>query len=462
MIANNCAFLLCYFAITLKIKSMESAGNQIAPLRLYTQSTGPSYVQTINRLITYNKHPVSIKHADVILLSTRSLGTFLDYQLKLKSREKLEEKAEDIRCSFCVIAKSKLVYLKDLFVKLKDGEPFIDNAETVTRLKEETGIIIYLLMWGNLETGKWLWSYYLKIIAISQYEDNKRFIQENPFEDEQLQTGVLDFIENCIAKEYLPETAIESDLVSKKPKVYKNIFSFLRRTEIFADNLNSSITLAPTEFLYLKPFWEDANQILFKQLAGVNVDWSNVKQRHEVEVAITKEFVENRTWIYKPYERLDHQLLIIKIIDARFYCFFSVVLYIYEKQFNILDEQTMTDTRKLINNVLQDTLNLMEYKDDFLLNIISEFKFGIISDVNDIKDILARVRTKANEILNDLNGVSANEIDWFSFNVNEDQLSTTEWIVRIINGFNDYLNELTVFCLPFKYKVFLHFIDLVK
>ncbi|XP_050426411.1 uncharacterized protein LOC126836806 [Adelges cooleyi] len=458
MIANLCEFLFCCFAITSNIKIIESAGNQIAPLRLYTHTTGPSYVQTIKNLKTFNNHPVSITYEDVALLTAGYLETFLDYQLKLKSREKLEKKAKDITCSFSLIAKSKLFFLKDLFVKLENGEPFINVEETIKRLKEEAGLILQLLVWGNLETGKRLWSYYLKIIAISQYEGNKRFIQENPFEDQQLQTGFSVFIEKCIADDYLPKNTIEFDLVLKKPEIYEKMFCDLRKSRWGKDVLRGQF-LVTTDFLYLKSFWDDANEILFRHIVGVNVDWSNVKQRHELETAITREFVENRTWIKNPYGRLDHQHMVIKIISARFYCFFSVVLHIYEKQFSRLREEMMIDTRDRINNVIKDALILMSYKDDFLLNIISEFKFGIINEINDIKDILASVWKKANEILNDLNGVSANKIDWLSFNVNEGQLSNTDLIIRILNDFYDYLNELTV--LPFKYKVFLHFIDVV-
>ncbi|XP_050425528.1 uncharacterized protein LOC126836333 [Adelges cooleyi] len=462
MIANHCAFLVCCFAITSNITTIKSTRNhQITPLRISTQSNCPKFLLTIDELITYNKKSISINETDVRNLSNRNVGTYSDYELKLKSIVKLEKKAKDIKCSFCVIANSKLLYLKDLFVKLKNGEPFINNEGSVTRLKEEAGLILHLLLWGNFVTGKWLWIYYLKTIAISQYEENKRFIQENPFEDNQLQSGVINFIKKCVTDNYLPETAIESDLVSKNPKVYEKIFFLLLHSRKFADILNRRAPLAPTEFLYLKPFWDDESQFLFRQIPEVNVDWSNAKQRHDGEVAITKEFVKNHTWVHDPYGRLEHQHLVIKIIDARFYCYFSVLLHIYEKQFSILDQQTLRHNKILINNVIANALDLMAYKDDFLVNIISEFRFGIIRDINDIKYILAKSKTKANEILKDLNGVSTNVIDWQSFNINEGQLSADD-LQRIIDDLKLFFNDLNRFCLPFEYKMFLHFVDVVQ
>ncbi|XP_050443863.1 uncharacterized protein LOC126847593 [Adelges cooleyi] len=462
MAAKSSAYLLCCFVITSNIKIIESAGNhQITPIRFFVQTCFEEYVCTVNDLKTFNKHPISIKPAEQKMLSTRACNNINDYQLKLKSRDKLEKKAQDVKCSFCVITKSNILNMKNLIENVKSGEPFIDNEKTVKDLKEEVEIIIHLLLLANIETGKWLWSYYLKIIAISQYYDNKPFIHENPFEDHQLQTDVSDFIENCVAENYLPLTTMESDLVSKKQGVYKDMFSDLRDSGMFSGILNGRVVLVTITFLYLKPFWDDGNQLLFRQITGADVDWSKAKQRHEVEVTITRKFVENRTWMYIPYGRLDHQHLLVKIVDARLYCYVSVVLNIYEKQLSILEGHTLTRIKVLVCHVIQYALKVTAYKDDFLVDILSEFKFAKINDTNEIEDVSARVKAKADEILNDLNSVSKNNIDWLSF-VSVHQLSTDDLIMRIIKDFKDYLHELKRLCLPFEYKVFLHFIDVIK
>ncbi|XP_050426248.1 uncharacterized protein LOC126836684 isoform X3 [Adelges cooleyi] len=463
MIIKVCAFMLCSYAITLNIKTVDSAGNQIAPVRFYTQTSSEDYVRTVNKLKTFNKRPTYLKPAEQTILSIEECDNINDYHLKLKSREKLEKRAQDIKCSFCVITKSNISIMKHLVENLKSGEPYGNNEEYVKRVEEEAKIILYVLMLSDLETGKWLWIYYLKMFAIIQYEYNKHLINENPFEDDQLQSGVSDFIDNCIAEKYLPKTTIESDLVSKKPLIYDNIFNDLRNSGWVTDVLDGGV-LVSVRFIYLQRFWEDENQLLFRQITEANVDWSNVKRRHELEVAITREFVENRTWIYKPYDRLDHQQLLIAILDARFYCHLSVILYIYEKQISmrVLDELTLKSIKSRIVNVIKHVLALTVYKDEFLVVISSEFKFAKISDIDDIRDILARVRAKANEILKDLNGASTNEVDFLGFNINEIQLSSSDSILRIIKNFKDYLNELTVFCLPSEYNVLLHFVDVVR
>ncbi|XP_050426273.1 uncharacterized protein LOC126836706 [Adelges cooleyi] len=456
MIANICAFLLYCFAITSNIKTTESAGNQVTPVQFFYPLCTGWYVNTVDRLKTYSKHPVAIKTAEQNILSG-SCDNYKGIKLKTKIRAKLETKVQDIKCSFCAIAKTNILFLTIVVDRLRSGEPYIVDGDIVERLKEEAGIVVHLLLFGNMETDKWLWMYYLKIIALSRYDENKRFIRENPFEDDQLQTGVSDFIEYCKAEKYLPSAKTTVDYVLKNPKVYKNMFSVLRTSEsiigILLDRDFFSI-----DFLYLKPFWED-KRLLFGQITGARVDWSQAKHRFELEVAVTREFVKNRTWIYEPYGRLDHQLLLVKIIDARIFCHVSVILQLYEKQLSMLDEQTLTHIRELINNVLLEVVKFLSFKDDFLLNILSEFMYAQVKDENHITDISARVLTKANDSLNDLNGDEKVEIDWIGFS--QRQLSTDVFMIKVINELDDYLNDFASF-VRFEYKVFLHFIGVVK
>ncbi|XP_050421880.1 uncharacterized protein LOC126834175 isoform X3 [Adelges cooleyi] len=473
MIAKICTFLLCCFAIMSNIKTTESAGNsQINPIRFFVQRTHVNYSRMLNNVKTFRDHPIVIKSKDQKILS-KDYKNIKEYRLKLKSRDKLEKKAKDVKCSFCVIVKSNILCLKNLVELLKSGKPFIYNKKlhclynyktienTILHLKWEAELIVKLLLADNLETAQWLWSYFLKIIATRQYNQNKPFIRENPFDDDQLQTGVSDFIGNCIAEKHLPPTAMESDFVSKNISIYINMFTGIRKSVYFVDYVLDRNYDNMIELFYLKPFWNDQRQLLFGQIAQVNVDWSKAKQRHEVEVVITREFVKNRTWIYKPYGRFDHQMLLIKIIDARFYCYFSVMLHVYEKQLFILEEETVKDIKNLICYFINEALILTAFKDEFLVMILSELDLAKISDTDYVKDISARVRTKANVILNDLNAPYTNENDLLRFNGVENQLLTNDLIMRIITNFIVYLNELKSICLPSVYETFLHFMGVV-
>ncbi|XP_050441040.1 uncharacterized protein LOC126845995 [Adelges cooleyi] len=465
MIGNICALLLCCFAITSSIKEIESAGNsKINPTRFIIQSTHKNYLRAVNNLKTFNKRPkIVITPTDEKKLSTTDCDSINEYRLKLKSRDKLEKKGRDVMCSFCVIVQSNIMCLKNIVEELISGETFISNESVkIKHFKQEAELIVALYPVENLQTGKWLWSYFLKLIAIRQYDDNKHYIHENPFEDDQLQAGVSDFIGNCVQEKYLPPAAVEPDFVTKNTSISDKLFTDLRDSKWFKDFSLDRNYDALLDVLYLKPFWEDQRQLLFRGITqGFDVDWSRVRQRHRKEMGITRAFVENRTWIHNPYGRLDHQHLLIKIIDARLYCYIWVILYVYEKQSSLLDEPTLEEIKDLVHDVINETVDL-SIKDEFLVVILSELRLAKTRDVDDIKDILARVTAKANELLDDLNGTKTTEIDWLSFDVDEVQLSTSRLIKIIIMDFHFYLNSLKSYCSPYEYKTLLHFVDVVK
>ncbi|XP_050434850.1 uncharacterized protein LOC126842039 [Adelges cooleyi] len=464
MISNICAFLLCCFAITSNINKIESAGNnRINPTRFFIQTSHENFLRAVNNLKTFNKRPkIVITPADEKFLTMENVNNIDDYRLKLKSRDKLEKKGRDILCSFCVIVQSNITWLKNTVEELMGGESFIDNASNIIRLKQEAELIVAMYPVENLQTGKWLWSYFLKLIAIRRYINNKRYIRENPFEDHQLQAGVSDFIGNCVLEKYLPPSVTEPDFVSKNPRTRDKLLTDLRDSKWFNDFPLDRDYDAMVEFLYLKPFWTDQRHLLFRAITqGFDVDWSAVRQRHRDELVVTREFVESRAWIHNPYGRLDHQRLVINIIEAQYYCYVYVVLYAYEKQVSALDEGTLGEVKELVYAVINEALNV-SIKEEFLVLIISELELTEMRNADDVRDVLARVKAKANALLNDLNGTRTNQVDRITFDVDEGQLTTVRFIKSIVLDFHFYLNSLRFYCAPFSYKTLLHFMDQVK
>ncbi|XP_050439594.1 uncharacterized protein LOC126845076 [Adelges cooleyi] len=454
MIFNIWPFLLCCFAVTSNLNTIVSAAkSQIFPLRYYFQTSNEYYVRAVNILRSFNKNPICIESSDVKNLTSPSFGDIKKYQPKLISRSKLEKRAKDFQCSFCVMAKSNLLYMENLIKKLNNGEPFVHDEKTMKRLELEAKVLLEILRAENLQTGKWLWIYLLKIIAIRQYNANKTIFRKNPIIDNELQNGVSNFIANCVIEKYLLPIPLP-DLISKNPTIVNTMMYDLLVAKWVLHNSD----FVTVEFLYLKRFWDDGEQILFRPITEVNVDWSEAKRRHGVEVAATKVFVENRGWILKPYGRFEHQQLLVEIIDARIYCYLSVILYVYEKQLFTFDERTRSEIKYLIVNHILDALTLTAFKDDFLVDTLAELEFAKTLSIDEIKAISAKVKAKANDILNLLNGVHTNEIGWLSFNVNEDQLSTDDFIREAVRNFKFYLTDFKQF-LPFEYSVLLHFMN---
>ncbi|XP_050425525.1 uncharacterized protein LOC126836332 isoform X5 [Adelges cooleyi] len=462
MIANICAFSLCCFALILNIKTIESASNsRITPARFIVPTSNRRYVRTVDKVKTFNKHStVIIKPVHQRILSMPVVNNIKKYQKKLRSRVRLEKKARDIKCSFCVIAKSKSGYFKNLLERLKGGEPLIYNMDYLINIKQETAMIVELLLAENFETGMWLWSHFLKTIAIEQYDDLENYFKQgDPYEgDNLLQTGISKFIDTCIGENYLSTDVLEPNFVSNAPSVINRFFEDLSAIRLPLDrDYNLMIAL-----LYLKPFWNDPSELLFGQIVHTDVDWSVAKELYLTEVAKTIEFFENHTWIYTPYERLDHQYLLVKIIDARLYCLLALVLHVYEKQVTAShdDPTTLAAIKDVIEQVVQDVLKLTAFKSHFLVVVLSELKSVEVGNIEKIKTISDEVKQMANNILNELHGSSG--VDMLGFTVDRQLCSIDDLTVRVIQNITDYMRELKRICLPFEYKWLLHFMDIVK
>ncbi|XP_050425527.1 uncharacterized protein LOC126836332 isoform X7 [Adelges cooleyi] len=457
MIAKLCAILLCCFALILNTKTMETTSNsQITQARFFIPTSDKSYLNAVDNVKTFNKQSTAIN-------SSLSMPGYDKYQKQVRIRYGLEKKARDIKCSFCVIAKSNVGYMSSLLENIISENRFAYDADSLHKLKkitQDTTMIVELLLAENLETGKWLWSHFLKTIAIDNYGGCKNGFKsgEDPFEgDRLLQTGVSDFIDTCKREKNLPETAMAPDFVSNNPKGHDRFLNGLRAIPL-TTNRNHNQMLA---LLYLTPFWNDQSELLSRQIAHTNVDWNVAKQKHLTEVPATRTFFENNRWIYTPYERMDHQLLLVRIIDARLYCHLAVVLRVYEKQLTAgrFEPRTLRQTKDAIADVVQDVLQLTAFKDHFLVSVISDLKTKSDANIEEIKKMSTEVKAKANEVLNKLHGSSG--VDRLGLNVNQLQ-SSNELTALVIKNFKDYMNELKRICLPFEYRWLLHFLDLVK
>ncbi|XP_050425526.1 uncharacterized protein LOC126836332 isoform X6 [Adelges cooleyi] len=458
MIAKLCAFLLCCFALILNTKTMESTSNsQITHTRLFIPTPHINLVRHVDNVRTFKKSTIPKQ-----LLG--AVSKFSGNDKNLKIRYDLEKKARDIKCSFCVIAKSNAEFLNNVLQNIISENRFGYDTDVLRKLREillDTTMIVELLLAENLKTGKWLWTHFLKTFAIEYHEDftGGFRLRVDPFKsDSLLQTGVSEFIDTCIREKNLPEAAMAPEaFILKNSKGHEHFLKDLRRIPFPLDRRYSVLL----KLLYLQPFWEDHGELLFGQIAHTNVDWNVAKEKHLTEVPATRTFFENNRWIYTPYERMDHQLLLVRIIDARLYCHLAVVLRVYEKQLTAgrFEPRTLRQTKDAIADVVQDVLQLTAFKDHFLVSVISDLKTKSDANIEEIKKMSTEVKAKANEVLNKLHGSSG--VDRLGLNVNQLQ-SSNELTALVIKNFKDYMNELKRICLPFEYRWLLHFLDLVK
>ncbi|XP_050431200.1 uncharacterized protein LOC126842217 isoform X2 [Adelges cooleyi] len=442
MTTHNCIVLSLYFILSIKFMMVEST-KKISPSYYVNQAFTLPYVNTVNNLITYNEREIKIIEKEIITITT-PIRTYNDTKGRNTAFDKFDKKIEDIKCTCSVIVKTKLAYLSNILEGLQSGGSIEVAKDKLTVLKEEAGLMVLMFQLSQAKAGKWFWSYYLKIMAIIEYESNRNFFGDPLFAEDELQSGITNFIKNCKDNKYLPRNRTESDLVLKNSNVSIGIFQKLRATMTIAYNAMHSISI---EYLYLKPLW-DEQELLFSQITGSAVEWRPTIKRHAVEVNKTKEYIKNRQWISKPFGHLSYHKLIKQIIVTKAYIFLWVMLVIFDEKIPNMDEISFNTIYAQSINTINTVFEFMSYTDTFLYDIVSEYHWTMPEDTN-LGNLIARISEKAKDNLVELNGRNSNGSDWIRINVN-DELSNDR-TMKFLKEFVDYFKQLKAKLNPFYY-----------
>ncbi|XP_050431213.1 uncharacterized protein LOC126839833 isoform X2 [Adelges cooleyi] len=390
----------------------------------------------MNTLETYNQQEIKFNEKEIKMLTT-PVQTYNDLKSRDKVFDKFDKKLEDIKCTCLFIVKTKLVYLTSILERLQNGGPIEVAQEKLNVLKEEAGYMVLLFQKGNIKAGKWFWSFYLKIMAMIDYESNKNFFGETPFVEEELHSDITNFIQNCKDNKYLPKNRTESDLVSKNDNVPINIFQKLRASLSLAVDYVYVMQYISIDHLYLKPLWEE-HELLFGEITGSAVEWRPTIRRHAVEVNKTKEYIENRQWISQPFGHLSYHKLIKQIISVRMYIFLWVMLVIYS-QMNLYQ---LTFFYWKAMDIIDRVQRFMPCTDNFFSDVVADFRCSMNEeDQNNFVNIIARISVKVKVILVELNGRNPNGSDWISIDINEE--FSVDMITTFLQEFGDNFNKLT-------------------
>ncbi|XP_050431211.1 uncharacterized protein LOC126839832 isoform X2 [Adelges cooleyi] len=395
---------------------MVESTKKVSPSYYVNQTYNPFYVFIVNTLKTYNERKINLSGKEITVLTT-PVRTYYDTKGREIVFDKFYQKIEDIKCTFSLIVKTKLAYLSNILEGLQSGGAIDVAREKLNVLKEEAGFMILLFQKGNVKAGKWFWSYYFKIMAITEYKSNKHFFEETPFGEKELQSDITKFIQHCKDNKYLPKNITEFDFVSKNSNVPIYIFQKLR-TSVAVDYVYGMQSIL-IDYLYLKPLW-DEHELFFSQITGAAVDWMPTIRRYAVEVTKTKKYIENHQWISKPFGHLSYHKLIKQIISVRMYTFMWVMLVIFNKEMHKRDlvqlKHLYTESMRIINMVEI----FMHYTETLFFDIVAEFRCAINDNQINFDSIIPRMSVRANEILVELNGSNSNSSDWISIDINKE------------------------------------------
>ncbi|XP_050435056.1 uncharacterized protein LOC126842213 [Adelges cooleyi] len=439
MIGNDCILWSSFFILTVNFKAIEST-NKIAPSYYVSQTISYSFVNTVNNLKTYNEPEIKFNEKEITTLTTPA-HTYNDNKNRELLFDKFDKKIEDVKCTCSLIVKTKLAYLSNILEGLESGGAIEVAKDKLTKLKEEAGLMILLFHKGNVKAGKWFWSYYFKIMAILEHESNKHFFGETPFEEEELQNGITDFLQYCKNKKYLPKNRTESDLVSKNSNLQTNIFKKIRSSVIIAVDYFHVMQYISIEYLYLKPLW-DEHEFLFGEIAGSIVEWRPTIRRHAVEVDKTKKYVENRQWIPKPFGHLSYHKLIKQIISVRVYTFLWVMLVIFNKEMPKMDLLSLNLMYVETKQTIVTVQRCMHYTETLFFDIIAELRCAMNDNQKNFDSIISRISVRVKDILVELNGDVSNDSEWISVNINDEY--TYAMISEFLKDFSDNMYSTLV------------------
>ncbi|XP_050431222.1 uncharacterized protein LOC126839844 [Adelges cooleyi] len=347
-----------------------------------------------------------------------------------------------------------MAYLANILEGLRSGGAIEVANDKLTELKEEAGFMVLLFQSGKVKAGKWFWSFYLKIMAMIDYESNNNFFGETLFEDEELLSSITHFIQHCKDHKYLPKNRTETDLVSKNSNVPKDIVKDLHKS---AQNYYFffGMKFVTISHLYLKPFWTE-NELFFGKITGSIIEWLPTIRRHAVEVNKTKEYIENRQWISKPFGHLSYHELVIQIIAVRMYTYMWVMLVIFNKEMPKMDVNSIkviyTETKYKIDMVHR----FMPHTDTFCSDIVAALYYAMNENQKNFDCIIARISVRVKDILVELNGRNSNGSDWINIDANDE--FSGDMIMSFLHEFGNNFNQLRVKLMPLNYALVLSFL----
>ncbi|XP_050434991.1 uncharacterized protein LOC126842145 [Adelges cooleyi] len=453
MTTHNYVFLSLYIILAVNIMVIEST-SKVAPTYYVNQTFTVSFVNTVNKLITYNQHEIKFSDRERTILTT-PINTYNDTKGRNGVFDKFARKIQDIKCTCSVIVKTKLAYLSNILDGLRSGGAIEVAMDKLNILKQEAGLLVLMFQRGQVKAGKWFWSYLLKILAIIEFESNNNFLGRTPFDDQdELQSGITDFIQYCKDKKYLPKNRTERELVSTNSQVPVNIFRELGSSVTIAVGYVNVILDMSIDCLYLKPLW-DEHEFLFSQITGSVVEWRPTIRRHAVEVDKTKEYIVNRQWISRPFGHVGYHELIKRIINARAYIFLWVMLVAFDKKMPNMDENTFSTVYKETIDTVNTVFEFMEYTDTFFYDIVTQYCWTMPQDTN-FGHLIDRISTRAKDSLVELNGRNPNGSDWISVNVH-DELSN-DAMMAFLKEFADNFYQLKAKLGSFDYALAMSFL----
>ncbi|XP_050529050.1 uncharacterized protein LOC126898772 [Daktulosphaira vitifoliae] len=392
---------------------------------------------------TMDKNKDRLTECEIELLTRK----FSPYNAKANEKEfallKYKKKMQSIQCTFGLIVHYLLMHLKKLVTKLRDDDSIDYIKYIYHQYHDRTATIFSKLFSAGITPHSWIWIFYSKLIAVSDWTKNKDIIDNRLFSDYLLNIELLNFLSTCESNMYLSIDLYESLLHSKATRdlsVLTNeiIDPFFNSLSLTWDSNYFEFFITVERMLLLENNLED---VLFEPIRDFPIEWSATKKRLMRLKEKCVEHFNRREWINSPFSCNEYHMMVIDILKVRLLSFTWMHLYINHELSRFLDnssktEQLVIDTIKKnvkstsikFYSVFVDFVNYLEAKDDTFWDLVK--LLNIENDIN-TDQLYFAVASLFQIIYNSLISLSVNNI-YDNMNNNsimatyEDNVSTTQ------------------------------------
>ncbi|XP_050529598.1 uncharacterized protein LOC126899097 isoform X2 [Daktulosphaira vitifoliae] len=311
---------------------------------------------------------VELKIDEIDLLKTEISPTNDLAMKKELAIAKYKMKMQSVQCTYGVLIRSELIFLQNVLFKLQHESHIKNFIQPYKKRVVEMFLVLYA---SKTVPHSWLWTYYTKLAALDECNDNINATLDVLFNDQNLNVELMNFITECSGNNYLlseeeKEVDIyrELSLLSKsKPQL---VIIPLTKSEGFS-SWNEFQHYFNVKNMFLVDFKPEC--IIFEDLNGIQINWTVEKQKL---VSLKNSCIENfnsRVWINNPFICNDYHNFVLYIVQGRLLLYSWIHLHNYYVLSTSISLITDTDLKQQLEK------NLVELTSEYYATYVNALNF---------------------------------------------------------------------------------------
>ncbi|XP_050528321.1 uncharacterized protein LOC126898389 [Daktulosphaira vitifoliae] len=443
--------LLSYYSLALLIYngSSENFENIWLSEKNYDATFSVDFLKLLNQIETLetSKELTHLEEHDITNLTQECKNNNECLELKWNSISKYRMKMEALQCLNGIIIQFFMKSLNIIFFRKRNSNFYGENAFYNSRLVMAR--MLSILYIGRTSAHNWMWIAYFRTLAAEnwiQYYDN---MQDDHFNDEFLNSELIDYLKMCQDNDYLPKTLNESEIDVKKyigPIIDNCSEKFYGQdVSMSSDYLKEEVfkysRLFQVDNFVLRSIIESDENTIFGEPDGLMFNWDEVtKQKLSKAKMQLRLNMSKYEWIRDPFKFIEYQQIINSLVQFKVYFYIWLHLKTFKENIKFvmanINLKTLLDTMtKLYNDFytpLKAATLYLNTDDKLLWSLVRRFSQNIVIVDQNVEFIIDQMmKMTQNVILNhsDLLGLNKNDL--------QKQLNSIERVTYIFRRSSD-------------------------